>query len=86
MKTNHIFTITSIYCRKLNEVLDFGKEHFDNQCMDNCPYFVGDAQNEGIECFFDSGSNRSFIKNPDPYILSTRINKTGLKELFNNLK
>jgi hypothetical protein len=50
-----------IYCRKNNELVEWGVEFYDNNCRD-CKYFAGFASGGDIEavveCKFDNGSNK----------------------------
>lgn len=59
MRTNHINIIYSgnrVYCFHLDKPVAFTQEFLDNECL-NCPYFHGDFMGEGVECYFDDGTN-----------------------------
>lgn len=52
--TNHIFYTFRIFCHKQRMQTFFTNDHLEAQCM-SCPYFVGTAQGEGIECLYEDG-------------------------------
>ncbi len=84
-KTNHIFTIKPIYCRRLHQELAFVQKHFDTQCMTKCPFFVGVFQGNGIECLFDDGSNEAIemiFEESQTQMVADRTAKFLKKELY----
>ena len=80
IETNHIQSGDLLQCQwiqdrtwrgemdELSVVKNTGK-HFQDFCMDGCPYYEGNYQGEGVECKFYDGTNVPVVINPDPWVL-----------------
>lgn len=59
-ETNHVQTVSdgNVYCHKLRTITGLTPKHLHEQCR-VCPYFRGDAQGAGIECYYDDASGEA---------------------------
>jgi len=57
-RTNYIMIPTKgnskVYCKAYNRIVNIDWLMERGKCL-GCPYYVGSAQGDGVECFFDAG-------------------------------
>jgi hypothetical protein len=59
-KTNHIQFFGTIYCRKQDAITEMVGDFIQRNCV-RCEFLSGSNQGIGIECYYEDGSNKSFV-------------------------